>query len=183
MKDISQDIKQRAIQAAVESSIINQLRLQQANFATLPNQLQRLIAIYLMQQSDELRSARDLYEMVKEMNEEWAEKLRELDIERLLQAGLDVIESGSNNTKRKKKIIRSNVDLDMNSKKSKVASASKDTMSGATSGSKLAAETKAQSQKADSAGPSAELIISRTKSENKKILEDDTEIIHHEALL
>jgi hypothetical protein len=148
------------------------LRLTVPRFESLPLQLQNLIAMYLMQQLAQYRSAQDLYEMIKEINAEWAEMLKELDLERLLNAGVEFSSNETKNKKRKKVRTSRGPSIDIESSRFKNQSKGNSPSDGMTSGSKLSAklETTKISQKADTSGPSADLIIARTKSDDKKKL-------------
>jgi hypothetical protein len=149
---------------------IQTLRTLDPKFQSLPLQLQNLIAMYLMQQLAEYRSAQDLYEMIKEINEQWAEMLKELDIERLLSAGVEFVSDETKSKKRKKIRTSRGMSIDIENSKFKNTNKGKAPSDGMTSGSKLAAqvETSKTAQKADTSGPSADLIIARTKSDSKK---------------
>jgi hypothetical protein len=125
-----------------------------------------------MQQLAQYRSAQDLYEMIKEINAEWAEMLKELDLERLLNAGVEFSSNETKNKKRKKVRTSRGPSIDIESSRFKNQSKGNSPSDGMTSGSKLSAklETTKISQKADTSGPSADLIIARTKSDDKKKL-------------
>jgi hypothetical protein len=141
---------------------------------TLPVALQQIIAVYLMQQLAQYRSAQDLCAMIEEINSEWAERMKDIDIEMLLRAGIDIVSDSDSYKRKTRQRIRSSVDL-MSDKRRKVQSATKQSLGeGMTSGSKLSAQTQSSKSqvKADTNGPIAELIITRVKSDDKPKIEE-----------
>jgi hypothetical protein len=175
LNDRSLQARQLEVRVSVERTerILSAMRLNNLQMSSLPNALQRLIAVYLMQQIAQYRTAQDLIAMVEEVNAEWAAMLKEKDIEMLLRAGIEVADSDAGNPRRKRRVVSRSIPQDISDKRRVIGSGKKQVATeGITATSKNAAKI-GQNVKAETSSPIAELIISRVKSDDKKPKESD----------
>lgn len=58
---------------------------------TIEPDIRKFIAVYIVNQLGFYRNARDLIRLAREMNKKWAKKLKQLDLEKILASGAEVL--------------------------------------------------------------------------------------------
>jgi hypothetical protein len=70
---------------------------------TIEPEIRKFIAVYIVNQLGFYRNARDLIRLAREVNKEWAKKLKKLDLEKILASGAEVLVDEKIKKKVKKK--------------------------------------------------------------------------------